>query len=126
MNWLGDGALADEAGQGFACFAKVRSTRPPTEAMLHADENGIYVDLMTGEAGVAPGQACVLYSAPGADARVYGGGFIERSERSVDAEASLKALWKSRLLPETIRFSPPCGKRIFARHALDTLGSGTL
>jgi len=92
MNWLGDGALADEARQGFACFAKVRSTRPPTEAMLHADENGIYVDFMTGEAGVAPGQACVLYSAPGADARVYGGGFIERSERSVDAEASLKAL----------------------------------
>jgi tRNA-specific 2-thiouridylase len=47
---------------------------------------------MTGEAGVAPGQACVLYSAPGADARVYGGGFIERSERSEEAEASLKAL----------------------------------
>ncbi len=92
MNWLGDGELASDAGQGFACFAKVRSTRPPTEAMLHADENGIYVDLMTGEAGVAPGQACVLYSAPGADARVYGGGFIERSERSVEAEASLKAL----------------------------------
>jgi tRNA-specific 2-thiouridylase len=92
MNWLGDGALRDEAGQGFTCFAKVRSTRPPTEAMLHADENGIYVDLMTGEAGVAPGQACVLYSAPGADARVYGGGFIERSERSEEAEASLKAL----------------------------------
>lgn len=92
MNWLGDGELASDAGQGFACFAKVRSTRPPTEAMLHADENGIYVDLMTGEAGVAPGQACVLYSAPGADARVYGGGFIERSERSAEAEASLKAL----------------------------------
>ncbi|MGF0522570.1 tRNA 2-thiouridine(34) synthase MnmA [Agrobacterium pusense] len=92
MNWLGDGDLAVDAGQGFACFAKVRSTRPPTEAVLHADENGIYVDLMTGEAGVAPGQACVLYSAPGADARVYGGGFIERSERSAEAEASLKAL----------------------------------
>ena len=92
MNWLGDGDLAVDAGQGFACFAKVRSTRPPTEAVLHADENGIYVDLMTREAGVAPGQACVLYSAPGADARVYGGGFIERSERSAEAEASLKAL----------------------------------
>lgn len=92
MNWLGDGVLADEAGQGFTCFAKVRSTRPPMEAVLRADENGIYVDLTTGEAGVAPGQACVLYSAPGADARVYGGGFIERSERSVEAEASLKAL----------------------------------
>ena len=48
--------------------------------------------LLTGEAGVAPGQACVLYSAPGADARVWGGGFIERSERSAEAEASLKAL----------------------------------
>ncbi|UHS57369.1 tRNA 2-thiouridine(34) synthase MnmA [Agrobacterium vaccinii] len=92
MNWLGDGDLASDAGEGFACFAKVRSTRPPAEAVLHVDEKGVYVDLSIGEAGVAPGQACVLYSAPGADARVYGGGFIERSERSAEAEASLKAL----------------------------------
>jgi tRNA-specific 2-thiouridylase len=92
VNWLGDGNLADDARNGFSCFAKVRSTRPPGEATLHADEKGVYVDLAIGEAGVAPGQACVLYSAPGADARVYGGGFIERSERSSDAEASLKAL----------------------------------
>ncbi|MGN8150916.1 tRNA 2-thiouridine(34) synthase MnmA [Agrobacterium sp. 22094] len=92
MNWLGDAALEDDAADGFACFAKVRSTRPPAEAVLHTDEKGIYVDLAVGEAGIAPGQACVLYSAPGADARVYGGGFIERSERSAEAEASLKAL----------------------------------
>ncbi len=92
MNWLGDGALEDDATGGFACFAKVRSTRPPAEAVLHSDEKGIYVDLAIGEAGIAPGQACVLYSAPGPDARVYGGGFIERSERSAEAEASLKAL----------------------------------
>ncbi len=92
MNWLGDAALEDDAAGGFACFAKVRSTRPPAEAVLHTDEKGIYVDLAVGEAGIAPGQACVLYSAPGADARVYGGGFIERSERSAEAEASLKAL----------------------------------
>lgn len=92
VNWLGDGNLTDDARNGFSCFAKVRSTRPPGEATLHADEKGVYVDLAIGEAGVAPGQACVLYSAPGADARVYGGGFIERSERSSDAEASLKAL----------------------------------
>lgn len=92
MNWLGDGDLSSDAGEGFACFAKVRSTRPPAEAVLHVDEKGVYVDLSIGEAGVAPGQACVLYSAPGADARVYGGGFIERSERSAEAEASLKAL----------------------------------
>ncbi len=92
MNWLGDAALEEDAADGFACFAKVRSTRPPAEAVLHTDEKGIYVDLAVGEAGIAPGQACVLYSAPGADARVYGGGFIERSERSAEAEASLKAL----------------------------------
>jgi tRNA-specific 2-thiouridylase len=34
----------------------------------------------------------VLYSAEGADARVYGGGFIERSERAAEAEIALKAL----------------------------------
>ncbi|NGO62318.1 tRNA 2-thiouridine(34) synthase MnmA [Rhizobium daejeonense] len=95
INWLGDKALVDEARDGFACFAKVRSTRPPAPAMLRADENGIYVDLEIGEAGIAPGQACVLYSAPGADARVYGGGFIDRSERAADAEASLKTLLSS-------------------------------
>ena len=92
INWLGDRTLREEAMDGFACFAKVRSTRPPAPAVLHADDKGVYVDLEIGEAGVAPGQACVLYSAPGPDARVYGGGFIERSERSAPAEASLKAL----------------------------------
>ncbi|NML72706.1 tRNA 2-thiouridine(34) synthase MnmA [Rhizobium sp. S-51] len=95
INWLGDASLDDMARDGFACFAKVRSTRPPAPAMLHADENGVYVDLEIGEAGIAPGQACVLYSAPGADARVYGGGFIDRSERAADAESQLKALLAS-------------------------------
>jgi tRNA-specific 2-thiouridylase len=92
MNWLGDGSLEVDAAAGFDCFAKVRSTRPPTPVTLHCDESGIYVDLAIGEAGVAPGQACVLYSGEGADSRVYGGGFILRSERAADAEASLKAL----------------------------------
>lgn len=95
INWLGDAPLQDMARDGFACFAKVRSTRPPAPAMLRADENGVYVDLEIGEAGIAPGQACVLYSAPGADARVYGGGFIDRSERAADAESQLKALLAS-------------------------------
>ncbi|MFA7415192.1 MAG: tRNA 2-thiouridine(34) synthase MnmA [Rhizobium sp.] len=95
INWLGDRPLDEEAAGGFDCFAKVRSTRPPAPAVLRSDDKGIYVDLEIGEAGVAPGQACVLYSAPGPDARVYGGGFIERSERSPDAEASLKALLAS-------------------------------
>ncbi|RWX78977.1 tRNA 2-thiouridine(34) synthase MnmA [Neorhizobium lilium] len=92
MNWLGDAALEADAAGGFTCFAKVRSTRPPTPATLHSDESGIYVDLSMGEAGVAPGQACVLYSGEGSDERVYGGGFILRSERAAEAEASLKVL----------------------------------
>lgn len=92
VNWIGDGSLEADARDGFACFAKVRSTRPPAPAVVHCDDRGVYVDLAVGEAGVAPGQACVLYSAEGPDARVYGGGFIERSERAADAEASLKAL----------------------------------
>ncbi len=92
VNWIGDSLLENDARDGFACFAKVRSTRPPAPAVLHCDEGGVYVDLTTGEAGVAPGQACVLYSTPGADARVYGGGFVERSERAEAAEASLKQL----------------------------------
>ncbi|WP_105383334.1 tRNA 2-thiouridine(34) synthase MnmA [Neorhizobium alkalisoli] len=92
VNWIGDNSLEADARDGFACFAKVRSTRPPTPAVVHCDDRGVYVDLAVGEAGVAPGQACVLYSAEGPDARVYGGGFIDRSERAADAEASLKAL----------------------------------
>ncbi|MFB9947626.1 tRNA 2-thiouridine(34) synthase MnmA [Rhizobium puerariae] len=92
VNWIGDGALDVDARDGFACFAKVRSTRPPAPATVHCDSRGVYVDLAVGEAGVAPGQACVLYSADGPDARVYGGGFIERSERAPAAEASLQAL----------------------------------
>ncbi|MCQ2002858.1 tRNA 2-thiouridine(34) synthase MnmA [Rhizobium sp. NRK18] len=92
VNWLGDAALEEAAKDGFACYAKLRSTRAPAPAVLHADDNGVYVDLEIGEAGIAPGQACVLYSGIGADERVYGGGFIDRSERSEDAEAALKAL----------------------------------
>ncbi len=99
VNWLGDDSLEDTVAAGFACFAKVRSTRPPAPARLARDEGGIFVELDVGEAGVAPGQACVLYSAPGEDARVYGGGFIERSQRSEESEAALAALLASAPTP---------------------------
>ena len=92
VNWLGDGDLAEAAAGGFDCYAKVRSTRPPRPARVFAGPDGIYVDLEEGEAGVAPGQACALYSGEGEDSRVYGGGFIARSERAEAAEAALKRL----------------------------------
>ena len=92
VNWLGDAALEGIGPDGFDCFAKVRSTRPPRPAILRATDGEISVELVEGEAGVAPGQACVLYSAPGDEARVLGGGFIDRSERSAAAEAMLSTL----------------------------------
>ncbi len=95
VNWLGDGDIHDVAAEGFACFAKVRSTRQPAPAILRADAGGISVELLEGEAGVAPGQACALYSGTGEEARVYGGGFILRSEREAAAEAALKDLLQS-------------------------------
>ena len=45
------------------------------------------VDLLEGEDGVSPGQACVFYDAAGGQARVLGGGFIKRT-MSAEAHVS--------------------------------------
>ena len=92
LNWLGDEALASLPIGGMELFAKVRSTRPPRPAVLHHSDGASWVELVDGESGIAPGQACVLYSDDGDDARVFGGGFIERSERGAEAEAMLSRL----------------------------------
>ncbi|EFG8200290.1 tRNA 2-thiouridine(34) synthase MnmA, partial [Escherichia coli] len=92
VNWLGDGALADIGADGMEVFAKVRSTRPPKPATLHHADGQTWVELASGEAGVAPGQACALYAHDGDDARVFGGGFIQRSERTREAEQMLARL----------------------------------
>jgi tRNA-specific 2-thiouridylase len=92
VNWLGDGPLAALPAAGMEIFAKVRSTRPPRPAVLRYRDGEVSVELVAGEAGVAPGQACVFYDRDGTDARVLGGGFIERSERGAEAEAMLKKL----------------------------------
>jgi tRNA-specific 2-thiouridylase len=92
MNWLGDTPLAEIPAAGMEIFAKVRSTRPPRPAVLRQYEGTAIVELVDGESGVAPGQACVLYSDDGNEARVLGGGFIGRSERGAEAEAMLSRL----------------------------------
>ena len=92
VNWLGDGPLADIPAEGMELFAKVRSTRPPRPAVLRHENGTAIVELAEGESGVAPGQACVLYSDDGNEARVFGGGFIGRSQRSAEAEAMLSRL----------------------------------
>jgi tRNA-uridine 2-sulfurtransferase len=55
----------------------VRSTRAPQPAWLRAANGGYEVELVAGEEGVSPGQACVFYDAPSGQARVLGGGFIK-------------------------------------------------
>jgi tRNA-specific 2-thiouridylase len=85
VNWIGEGdiddALADERRE---VFVKVRSTRPPQAGWLTAANGGYEVDLVDGEDGVSPGQACVFYDAGEGQARVLGGGFIKSALAAAD------------------------------------------
>jgi tRNA-specific 2-thiouridylase len=109
VNWLGDGRIPQDAADPGAggrreVFVKVRSTRPPQPAWLGVVQGGVHggdqggdhsgdegvsveVELVDGEEGVAPGQACVFYDAGEGQARVLGGGFI----KSVAAPADMAA-----------------------------------
>jgi tRNA-specific 2-thiouridylase len=78
VNWLGEGTVDQALCAGWhEVFVKVRSTRPPQPAWLSRGAGGIEVDLVAGEDGVSPGQACVFYDAAEGQARVLGGGFIQ-------------------------------------------------
>jgi len=78
VNWLGEGTVDHALCAGWHdVFVKVRSTRPPQPAWLSRGAGGIEVDLVDGEDGVSPGQACVFYDAADGQARVLGGGFIK-------------------------------------------------
>jgi tRNA-specific 2-thiouridylase len=76
VNWLGDRTI-DEAVSGHReIYVKVRSTRAPQAAWLHGSADAFEVELIGGEDGVSPGQACVFYEAAEGQARVLGGGVI--------------------------------------------------
>ncbi|RCL03218.1 MAG: tRNA-specific 2-thiouridylase [Candidatus Tokpelaia sp. JSC189] len=92
VNWLGDEDITIFSRHSIKIAAKVRSTRPACTAILYHDGTGFWVELPDGESGVAPGQACVLYSSKSDDARTLGGGFITRSERAPSSEAMLNRL----------------------------------
>ncbi len=82
VTWLGDGDGEDAVQNGMPLAVKVRSTRPPTPAQLVWDE-GWAVELTDPEEGVAPGQACVFYSADDAHDRVLGGGWIAKTQSQI-------------------------------------------
>ena len=75
INWLGDKSL--QSKKEWHLSVKVRSTRPPCEAILRPiNDYSASVELVTPEEGVSPGQACVFYERKGT--RVLGGGWITR------------------------------------------------
>jgi tRNA-specific 2-thiouridylase len=86
VNWLGDEpvTVANER----QVYVKLRSTRPPTAAMLLVAENEMNVILDEPEPAVAPGQACVFYERPGCGARILGGGIIGR-EAALGGDATM-------------------------------------
>lgn len=77
INWIGEGDIDEAVAQGrYEVFVKVRSTRAPQPGWLMRGSEGYEVELVDGEDGVSPGQACVFYDAVEGQARVLGGGFI--------------------------------------------------
>lgn len=75
VNWLGDEPLTSR--DEWHLSVKVRSTRPPREAILRPiNDKRAEVELLNPEEGVSPGQACVFYDTHGS--RIYGGGWITK------------------------------------------------
>ena len=71
MNWLAPAPAAPRA-----VTVKLRSASPPAAARVMATPDGAAeVVLEQPQAGVAPGQACVIYDGD----RVLGGGWIARA-----------------------------------------------
>jgi tRNA-specific 2-thiouridylase len=85
-NWIGEGPLERALDGGrLDVFVKVRSTRPPQPAVLSASGGEVEVELVDGEDGVSPGQACVFYDGAEGQARVLGGGFIRAAAAAARA-----------------------------------------
>ena len=75
INWLGDAPF--ESREAWPLAVKVRSTRPPAEAVIRpTGPTTAEVELIAAEEGISPGQACVFYDPEGS--RVFGGGWIWR------------------------------------------------
>src|SRR6056297_2863267 len=75
INWLGDAPFTSRSEWHLS--VKVRSTRPPREAIVRPiSATRAEVELLSPEEGVSPGQACVFYET--GDSRILGGGWIWR------------------------------------------------
>jgi len=91
VNWLGDGSFDEALRNRLDVFVKVRSTRAPQPAWLRSGADGIEVELIAGEDGVSPGQACAFYDAADGQARVLGGGIIASTVAIADSSRANEA-----------------------------------
>ena len=75
INWLGDAPFDSQSE--WTVSVKVRSTRPPREAVIRPlSPTTAEVELIAEEEGISPGQACVFYDND--SSRILGGGWIWR------------------------------------------------
>jgi tRNA-specific 2-thiouridylase len=75
INWLGDEPIMSR--KEWVVGVRVRSTRPPTEAVIRPiSETEATVELVAAEQGISPGQACVFYDRD--SSRIFGGGWIHK------------------------------------------------
>jgi tRNA-specific 2-thiouridylase len=92
INWLGDGTIDEALQHHPEVFVKIRSTRPPQPGWLRTGSaGGLEVELIGGEDGVSPGQACVFYKAAEGQARVLGGGVIASTMAAQRAKTPIGA-----------------------------------
>lgn len=75
INWLGDEPITSR--EEWVVGVRVRSTRPPTEAVIRPiTATEATVELVAAEQGISPGQACVFYDRN--SSRIFGGGWIHK------------------------------------------------
>lgn len=92
LNWIGHVPLDSLPANGLDVFARVRSTRAPRPAILRNEGKTFVVELLDGEEGVAPGQACVFYAEADGQSRVLGGGTIDRRLTETHGESRVEGM----------------------------------
>ena len=71
--------LASEKEFDKTVFIKVRSTGKLLKAKIRFKDKSSYVEIIEGEAGISPGQACVFYSRDDYGDKLLGGGWIYKT-----------------------------------------------
>ena len=77
-----DESFIQGLGDGFKknIFIKVRSTGKLLESKITFKNNEANVEIIDGETGISPGQACVFYSKDEFGDKLLGGGWISKTE----------------------------------------------